>query len=118
MLFRSPFGPRSQCGEMAWIETGSPAADSLSALVHNSKLIKDMKRCCAVAVGDTSDSLLNHYCRKVTQVRLRAMLSRILAVMDFSKNSVRPQAVSRNSIPINVKAMQKCRLGEASERSI
>ena len=119
---RCPHGPSSQRGEMAWIETGSPAADSLSALVHISKLINDMKCCCAV--GDTSDmeafhSLLNHYYCKVTHVRSCAMLSRtLLAVMDFNENAAGPQAVGRNGKPINVKATRKYCPGEASKRSV
>ena len=118
---RCPHGPSSQRGEMAWIETGSPAADSLSALVHISKLINDMKCCCAV--GDTSDmeafhSLLNHYYCKVTHVRSCAMLSRtLLAVMDFNENAAGPQAVGRNGKPINVKATRKYCPGEIGRAS-
>ena len=65
-------------------------AGTLYTLVNDSRLIKELKRCCAV--GDTSDleafhSLLNYYYRKMTRVGSRAMLSRtLLAVMDFNEN--------------------------------
>ena len=79
------------------------AAGTLHTLVNDSRLIKELKRCCAV--GDTSNmeafhSPLNHYCRKMTNVGLCAMLSRtLLAVMDFYKNVERTQAVDLSGKP-------------------
>ena len=118
--FPWPEFPRCQHGPCAptdWIAPGTTAAGTLHTLVNDRKLIKELKRCCAV--GDTSDleafhSLLNHYCRKMTHVGSRAMMSRtLLAVMDFNENVERTQAVDLSGKPRYARVTRKYLPGEA-----
>lgn len=96
------------------------AAGMLHTLVNDSRLMKELKRCCAVK--DTSNlrafhSLLNHYCCKMTHVGLHAMMSRtLLALMDFNDNVERSQAVDFSGKPRYARVMQKYRPGEAVSR--
>ena len=78
-----------------------------------------MKRCSklgATSKLEAFHSLMNQYCRKMTNLRSCALLSRtLLAVMDFNENVERDYAiVVRSGQPLLHKVMRKYQPGEAS----